>query len=82
MKNRENTVSTELMVFWFTSFGVEKSSFPIGHWGIAKPTHTIIHSLWEASFTALQMCDYEVLMGVCDGASENPGGSSRTSSPT
>ena len=60
-----------LQVFWFSSFGEQKLSFPVGHWGIAKPTHTNIHILWEESYNALFEVGYEVILSVCDGASEN-----------
>ena len=58
-------------VFWFTSFGERKLAFPVGHWGISKPTYTNVHLLWEKAYNALFNRGYEVILSVCDGASEN-----------
>jgi len=71
LEQREQTIATELMVFWFTSFGERKLAFPVGHWGISKPTYTNVHLLWEKAYNALFNRGYEVILSVCDGASEN-----------
>ena len=58
------------MVFWLTTYGKTKASFALGHFGVNKPTSSMLHDLWNGAFAAATTHGYKVLCGCCDGASE------------
>ena len=58
-------------MFWFTSFGQVKLSFPLGHFAVGRPSSPLIHELWRGAVAFAMRFNLLPLGGVCDGASEN-----------
>jgi hypothetical protein len=71
MEGRKHEIASELMVYWCTTFGLIKSSFPLGHFGISKPTAPLMHELWHGAISLATAHGLEPICGCCDGASCN-----------
>ena len=65
-------VASELLVFWFSSFGKsEKLSHPVAHFYVSKTNTQVIATAWETVMAGMRQNEYVVLCGCCDGASDN-----------
>jgi hypothetical protein len=71
IEESDKQVATELLVFWFVSYGKIKASFPLGHFAVSKPTSPVIHDLWRGSVKFAHEHGWVPIAGCCDGASEN-----------